>query len=180
MLLFLLAIATLTLPQCAKNDEGSGSGGGEPGNTVDTVISDEYVDLGLRSMTLWKSANEQNAADPSNGFYTYDEAIDAFGDKLPTKEQFIELQQSCKWNWVDAGYYIVVGPNKNYIIMPAAGFRDCQGGFYYARSYGFYWSSTPEGPTKAWYLNFYSGEVYMYKDERCYANSVRLVKKSID
>lgn len=176
----MMSIATLTMPRCAKNDGCPGSNGGNPGNIVDTVVSDEYVDLGLRSMTLWKNANEPNEADPGNGLYTYDEAITAFGSKLPTREQFVELQQSCKWNWVDAGYYIVVGPNKNHITMPAAGFRDCQGGFYYSRSYGFYWSSTPDGPTKAWYLNFYSGEVYLYKDKRCYANSVRLVKNSID
>ena len=29
---------------------------------------------------------------------------------------------------------------------------------------------------KAWYLNFYSDEIYMYNYNRCYANSVRLVK----
>ena len=33
------------------------------------------------------------------------------------------------------------------------------------------------GPTKAWYLNFYSNEIYMYNNSRCYENSVRLVKK---
>lgn len=176
----MMAIATLTMPRCAKNNGYPSSDGGDPDDIVDTVVSDEYVDLGLRSMTMWKRTNEKNAADPSNDFYTYDEAVAAFGNNLPTKEQFVELQQSCQWNWVDAGYYIVVGPNKNYILMPAAGFLDCYGGLYYARSYGFYWSSTPDGPTKAWYLNFYSGEVYMYKDKRCYANSVRLVKNNLN
>ncbi len=44
----------------------------------------QYVDLGLPSGTKWKSVNE---AGDENGFYTYDEAIKAFGNKLPTKKQ---------------------------------------------------------------------------------------------
>lgn len=138
-----MAFAALVLSQCAKNDEGSGKRDG--GHDDSTYVADEYVDLGLRSMTLWRNANEKNAADPTGGFYTYDEALAAFGDKLPTKEQFMELKQSCEWNWVGAGYYIVVGPNKNYILLPAEGFCDCQGVFCYPRAYGFYWSSTPDG-----------------------------------
>ncbi|HJJ45480.1 MAG TPA: hypothetical protein O0Y17_00165 [Methanocorpusculum sp.] len=43
-----------------------------------------YVDLGLPSGTLWKDKNE------SGGFYTYDEAMKAFGNNLPTMEQFEE------------------------------------------------------------------------------------------
>ena len=176
LLLSMMAIATLTMPQCVKNDESSSSHSHD--TIVDTTISDEYVDLGLRSMTLWKKTNEKNAADPINGFYTYDEAIAAFGNNLPTREQFLELVQSCEWNWGVAGYYIVVGPSKKYILLPAEGFRDCMGEFSYPSTYGFYWSSTPDGATKAWYLNFYSNDVYMYKDKRCYANSVRLVQNN--
>lgn len=176
LLLSMMAFAALTMSHCVKNDESSSSD--SPDSIVDTASSDEYVDLGLRSMTLWKNANEKNAADPTNGFYTYDEAITAFGNNLPTREQFMELMRSCEWNWVSVGFYIVVGPNKNYITLPAAGFRDCMGEFSYPSTYGFYWSSTPDGSTKAWYLNFYSNDVYMYRDKRCYANSVRLVKNN--
>ena len=174
-----MAFAALTMSQCVKNDESSSISGGNHNN--DSIAdTSEYVDLGLISLTLWKNANEKKASDPSNDFYTYDEAIAAFGNNLPTMEQFLELKQSCEWRWVDAGYYIVIGPNKNYILLPAAGFYDCMGDFCYPRFYGFYWSSTPAGSTKAWYLNFYSNDVYMYKDKRCYANSVRLVKNCIN
>lgn len=170
-----MAFAALIMSQCAKND--SSSTDRDHNNIIDTTGgSDKYVNLGLRSMTLWKKTNEVNTADSSNGFYTYDEAVAAFGSNLPTKDQFEELLQSCEWNWVDAGYYIVVGRNKNHITMPANGFYDCMGEFCYPRTYGFYWSSTPANSEKAWYLNFYSKEVYMYKDKRCFANSVRLVK----
>ena len=176
MFLSLMTFAALTMSQCVKNDGSSNDRGHNI--IVDTTGSDEYVDLGLRSMTLWKKSNEKNTAEFSNGFYTYEEAVAAFGNKLPTKEQFEELRQSCEWNWVDIGYYIVVGRNKNYIILPAEGFCDCMGEYCYPRTYGFYWSSTPAGSTKAWYLNFNSNEVYMYKDKRCFANSVRLVKNN--
>ena len=172
LLLCLISLVALTMTQCGENNEESPGDNSDP---VDTVIEDEYVDLGLISMTMWKSVNEKNPADPKNGFYTYDEAVAAFGSKLPTMEQFDELLVYCKWLWLGVCYK-VTGPNNNYILLPADGFRDCMGGVCYEKTYGFYWSSTPDGSTKAWYLNFYSGEVYMYNYNRCYANSVRLVK----
>ena len=169
-----MCLAALTLVQCTEPHEGPNNGGSDP---VDTIDPDEYVDLGLISMTLWKASNEKNPADTKYGFYTYDEAVAAFGDNLPTMEQFYELIHSCRWVWISLGIYKVFGPNGNYILLPASGSRDCDGGVSYNRTYGFYWSSTPDGPTKAWYLNFYSNEIYMYNYNRCYANSVRLVKK---
>ena len=50
------------------------------------------VDLGLPSGTLWKDKNEEG------GFYTYEQAMSKFGDKLPTKEQFKELKNKCQWS----------------------------------------------------------------------------------
>ena len=43
-----------------------------------------YTDLGLPSGTKWKNFN-------ATGFYTYDEAVSKFGNRLPTKEQWEEL-----------------------------------------------------------------------------------------
>ena len=94
--------------------------------------------------------------------------------------QFQELMRSCHWQWISVGFYRVTGPSGRYIILPAAGSRDCNGNYAYNRTYGFYWSSTPDGDTKAWYLNFYSNEILMYNYNRCYANSVRLVKNEQD
>lgn len=177
LLLAIMSFVTLTMTQCVEKEEGSGNNGsGNHQNHVDTTSTDEYVDLGLVSMTMWKSYNEKNESDSKHDFFTYDEAVAAFGDKLPTLEQFEELKNSCKWVWVSLGFYRVFGPNNNYILLPAAGFRDCDGGICHERTYGFYWSSPPDGSTKAWYLNFYSNEIYMYHYSRCYANSVRLVK----
>lgn len=179
LLISLMILTALTMTHCVNGDDGNG---GVPNNhnSVDTVDPDEYVDLGLISMTMWKAANEVKATDSTDGFFTYDEAVATYGNRLPTMEQFYELMHSCEWVWLSIGCYKVFGPNKNYILLPADGFRDCMGAPFYARSYGFYWSSTPNGPEKAWYLNFYSDDIYMYNYSRCYANSVRLVKNVQD
>lgn len=124
------------------------------------------VDLGLPSGTLWKDKNEDG------GFYTYEQAIYKFGDKLPTKEQFEELKNKCQWTWTGNGYK-VIGPNGNSISLPAAGYRACDGS---VSSDGCYWSSTPNGSGRAWSLGFYSGSVYMGNSVRCGGRSVRLVQ----
>ncbi len=136
----------------------------------------QWVDLGLPSGTLWKNTNETNPSD-SHGFYTFVEAESRFGNKLPTKEQLDELKDKCKWTWKSSKKgYIVVGPNGNSIFLPAAGYRDCNDGVNYVGSDGYYWSSTPGGSDYAWYLNFYSGAVYVYGSDRCDGRSVRLVQ----
>ena len=76
-------------------DTGNGNGGSNGGGT-----NEEYVDLGLPSGTKWKNENEVNTADAVYDFYTYDEAVAAFGNALPTKEQFQELKDSCRWSWM--------------------------------------------------------------------------------
>lgn len=92
---------------------------------------EEWVDLGLRSGTLWKKENEES-------FYTYQMAVDKFGDNLPTKKQFKELKNKCHWYWTGEGYK-VYGPNGKYIVLPAAG-SCCPNDK--AGVAGYYWSST--------------------------------------
>ena len=164
----LAAMATFaTFTSCDKDSSGTGTSGGG-------ITPAGYVDLGLPSGTKWKAANETNP-DDENNFYTYDEAMAAFGNRLPTEEQFEELRNSCVWTWTGMGYK-VVGTNGNYITLPAAGYRLCDGNVGYVGSYGSYWSYTPSGSDYAWRLNFNSGEVYMYYDDRCSGLSVRLVQ----
>lgn len=127
-----------------------------------------WVDLGLPSGTLWKDRNE------AGGFYTYDQARSQFRNNLPTKEQFEELQKSCRWTWNGSGYN-VVGPTGNSIVMPAGGYRDCYGNVSNVGSYGNYWSSTPYDSDNAWSLYFNSGKVVMGYLYRCGGPSVRLV-----
>ena len=129
------------------------------------------VDLGLPSGALWKDKNEEG------GFYTYEQAVNKFGNRLPTKEQLEELKNSCRWTWTGSGYR-VTGPNGNAIVLPAAGYRSCGGRVNGVGSNGDYWSSTPYVSDNAWYLNFTSGEVRMLNGNRCDGHAVRLVQNN--
>lgn len=135
-----------------------------------------FVDLGLPSGTKWKKVNEYNSQD-SNGFYTYEEAVNAFGESLPTKEQFEELIDKCTWTWTDGGIK-VEGGNGNFIILPAAGSRSYSGDVCEVGEGGFYWSSTPDNYGSVWMLDFSSTDQFVRTNGRDEGNSVRLVKKS--
>ena len=131
--------------------------------------SGDYVNLGLPSGTLWKRQNE-------SGFYTYEEALNRFGNKLPERHHYVELKNECTWIWIDDYGYKVVGPNGNSITLPAAGYRRCDGDVVRVGTEGFYWSSTPYNSVNAWRLNFVSGIVSVGSSGRCFGLSVRLVQ----
>ena len=140
------------------------------GSVFSSSVDDStgYTDLGLPSGTKWNNFN-------ATGFYTYDEAVSKFGNRLPTKEQWEELKAECQWSWNGSGYKIT-GPNGNSIVLPASGYRYCDGSVDSVGSIGNYWSSTPGDSDDAWYLGFNSGGVYVLNDVRCYGQSVRLVQ----
>ena len=141
------------------------------GGTVSTSsaeVSLGYTDLGLPSGTKWKNFN-------ATGFYTYDEAVSQFGNRLPTKQQWEELKAECQWSW-NGSECKVTGPNGNSIVLPASGVRFCDGSVYYRESFGPYWSSTPIDSDVAWFLGFNSGGVNVNPYDRCYGLSVRLVQ----
>ena len=142
-------------------------------NSSSNDIETDYVDLGLPSGTLWKSKNE--VKDNKDMYYTHDEAVMAFGDKLPTREQFEELKGFCTWEWNGKGY-IVKGDNGNSITLPAVGYRSGGGSVNYVGSYGYYWSSTRYDSDETYCLYFYADykEMSNYYNSRCH--SVRLVK----
>lgn len=133
------------------------------------ISDDDYVDLGLPSGTLWKSKNEKG------GFKTYDEAIAQFGNKLPTLEQWEELKGMCEWQWTGKGYK-VIGDNGNFIILPAAGCRNCDGSVESVGSTGYYWSSTPKDSDRACCLRFDYGRYEVIRPYRCHGFSVCLVQ----
>ena len=138
----------------------------------------EYVDLGLPSGTKWKTVNEKEN-------FVYDDAVAIFGKELPSKEQWEELKEKCKWVWVDgdgdgdiqSGYY-VVGPNGKRIFLPAAGNRYGTD-VIYVGPYGHYWSSSYDYEGRAWNVLFGSGNVGMYNVSRYYGRSVRLVRLGV-
>ncbi len=128
-----------------------------------------YVDLGLPSGTLWKAENEDC------GLIKYDQAVNFYGSSLPTKEQWEELKDNCLWTWTGNGYK-VKGKSGESIVLPAAGWRSCDGTLLSVGSNGYYWSSTPNGSESAWDLGFFSGGVDMFNDNRCSSLFVRLVR----
>ena len=158
-----------TMKSLAQKLAGQIAIGAGPTVGGNPVQESEYVDLGLPSGTLWKSKNEKGM------YYTYDEAVSQFGDKLPTREQFAELRAFCTWTWNGKGY-VVKGDNGNSIVLQAAGYRDCDGAVDYVGTNGCYWSSTPYDSDEAWGLGFGSSGVSMDDDNRCYGQSVRLVQ----
>ena len=149
----------------------SGGSTGASSSVNYRTIPQGYVDLGLPSGTLWKNANEGG----DYARYTYDEAVDRWGSKLPTKEQLGELRDKCTWTWTGNGYK-VTGPNGNSITLPAAGRHYCDGDVGGVGTLGNYWSSTPYISGNAWYLFFKSSGVYMNDGSRCGGRSVRLVQ----
>lgn len=109
-----------------------GSSGGTKSRTTNYNVAQDYVDLGLKSGTKWKSTNEP-------GLIDYNTAINQYGGSIPTIYQWAELKSYCKWEWTGSGY-IVTGPNGNHITLPANGFREFKDGQIYNNyTSGYYW-----------------------------------------
>ena len=141
-------------------------------------MKQEFVDLGLPSGTLWAKRNVKIAN--KKHFTHYEISLIEYitGYNVPSKEDFEELINLCKWEWKTIGRtkaYVVTGPNGNHIFLHAAGYCDGSS-LYSAGSYGFYWSTRYNSSNSAYYLNFDSSYNDMSHDDRYYGFSVRLVK----
>lgn len=132
----------------------------------------KFIDLGLPSGTLWATENEP-------GYHQYDEAVKTFSDMLPSAEAWEELFDQCgrKWNKRRKGY-VLTGPNKNTLFLPAKGWQHWnEEGVYNVDGNGNYWSSTPNGKNHARCVYFNIGYVYPRgNDYRLDGFSVRLCK----
>ena len=127
-----------------------------------------FVDLGLPSGRLWATEN-------APGFYTYDEAVDTFGELLPKGSAMVELieESTCIWNDEKKGLDIT-GPNGNTIFLPAAGYTWGSSAVKENEEEGNYWTRMPYSQTTARYLYFNSGGVYPLDiNHRSYGFSVR-------
>ena len=121
----------------------------------------KWVDLGLPSGRLWASEN-------IDGYYTYDQAVELFGEYLPKGVAFAELIEECKveWNPYTKGLD-VTGPNGNSIFLPACGYKGekcCrfvgdEGNYWSRMPYANSESFAPDSQTHARYLYFFSGYV---------------------
>ena len=132
-----------------------------------------YIDLGLPSGRLWASENAE-------GYYTFDNAKEKFGELLPKPEAFEELWEECQWLWdIKNKGMIVVGPNKNTIFLPASGYRGGASVYFYDVGFdGYYWSYTSHGQNGARNLFFCSDDAYPLDSKyREHGFSVRLCKE---
>lgn len=114
-----------------------------------------YVDLGLPSGTLWANENVKNRK-KEDKFLSFDEALEDFGDKLPTKEDWQELIDYSRYEWnAQRKGYDITGPNGNSIFLPASEII-IDNIRLEAGDTGRYWSSTPDESNEAdaFYLFF--------------------------
>ena len=117
-----------------------------------------YVDLGLPSGTLWSADFEIDGEDVI--YHPYEDA-EKYG--IPTKEQFNELLESCKWEFKyissNAREYTCIGPNGNHIVFSSRGYK--LAGTKREIEKIFFWvKSTSEDLTReAVYLYYHSGEI---------------------
>ena len=99
--------------------------------------------------------------------------------RMPTQVEFQELIDNCTATWTDdyngtgvAGMLFTSKVNGNSVFFPAAGYC-VDSSVYNAGSNGNYWSASLDDLSYAWYLNFGSGNVYVYNYYRNYGFSVR-------
>ena len=113
-----------------------------------------FVDLGLPSGRLWATEN-------APGYYTFDEAVDTFGELLPKGSAMMELIEKCKCIWDNEKKGLkITGPNGNNIFLPAAGYTRHSQDKKDKDIEGDYWTQMPYRQTNARYLLFDSDEVY--------------------
>lgn len=116
---------------------------------IDSLLAHGYVDLELPSGTLWKEKSER-------GFFDYHNSVQEFGNMLPTKTQFQELIDFCKWSWSgwneDPTYYKVTGKNGKSIVFVNNGYIASDGKVYGHNQTGLYWTSTKNGDAENSYV----------------------------
>ena len=121
-----------------------------------------------------------------SGNLTYDAARANWGGswRLPTEAEWQELLDECNWTRTTNGGkdgFKVIGPNGNSIFLPAAGnyygVSHNDVGKYSCSSYGYYWSSTPDGrdARRAYRLYFNDDGRDVSWSFRKYGHSVRPV-----
>ena len=97
--------------------------------------------------------------------------------RLPTEAECEELLNNCQWTFITMGNhngYKVIGPNGNYIFLPAAGYR-YKASIKDSGFEGNYWSSSPYDSNSSSELWFSSSSHYLSGCDRGYGLSVRAV-----
>ena len=128
-----------------------------------------------------QSAAYKSGTDPLTG--TDDTATNLWGNnwRMPTKAELEALLTNCDVEWTTVGgvngrkFTGKVAPyTSNSVFLPAAG--DCSNGYVRDQgSYGYYWSSSPNGSGYAYGLGFTSGYQNVFNIYRNFGFSVRAV-----
>lgn len=114
-----------------------------------------------------------------SGNEEYDVARTQLGGewRLPTDTEMIELLDECIWTWTTLNGkegYLVTGPNKNQIFLPAAGYM-ASDLLRYDTNIGRYWSSSYKDLSSSYFLSLSKDEYVMEDIERYIGASVRAV-----
>ena len=85
----------------------------------------DFVDLGLPSNSRWAKCNiGADTPDDNGDSYSWDNVLSKKKKekwRVPTKEEFVELENVCKWERIEMNNnvgYNVIGPNGNSIFLP--------------------------------------------------------------
>lgn len=155
--------------------------------TTNSFNGHEYVDLGLPSGTLWATCNIGAKKPEDYGDYlSWNDGKTAAanwgnGWRMPTGEQWKELQKNTKSTWTTRNGVngrLFMANNGNSLFLPASGYR-YEGSLNDAGGLGLYWSSSLHSgsPYSAWYFYFGSGGYFgMLYNYRFRSHSVRAVR----
>lgn len=147
------------------------------------ISTDDVVDLGLS--VKWCGHNVGGSKPEDIGDYFswkehYDWQADNSNLEIPTRKQFKELIDRCRWSWVTLNGVDgckITGPSGKSIFLPAAGKKGING---VARNsiFGYYWTSS-QAPSyhMAYYLNFDSHDSDLNYEPYATGRNIRLVCK---
>ena len=174
----LFCLALLGLVACHEN---------KPANNPDQQPQDEqYVDLELPSGSQWASTVAVKTDDPLN-LFSADEARAQFDGRIPTKEQWMELLESSYQKVTGEGIELSFRKKSSYrpvrrapweddgaedaeeadddwikILLPYAGYVDCEGANQEQDIAAYLWTSTIDEQTKTMMYLVYSASGYHF------------------
>ena len=99
--------------------------------------------------------------------------------RMPTDAEWTELIDKCTWTWTTQNGvkgYIVTGPNRNTLFLPAAGHRHLTS-LYMVGSGGYYWSSSLDTDRSDSARNLFFNSIYLDTGQRYGGISVRPVSE---
>ena len=137
-------------------------------------VKEDYTDETCSTYRVYFTRIEGDAS--------HDAAAAAWGEgwRLPTKEEMLELVDSCEWTWTAIGEttgYRVTGPSGASIFLPAAGCMNSTD-HNYEFDGGYYWTGTTEDAIflqQAHGLGFNCEKQSVEGTGRGYGQSVRAV-----